>query len=104
MLTDPETCWKIILQYLQANHRHNYWSLDQWISAVNNYQQTLAKPKINVRHARWQIWATALLHEQEILPNFDLMENFRKPIFLSWLDKHNDCLLEITKKCTYMPG
>jgi hypothetical protein len=104
MLTDPETCWKTILQYLQANHQHNYWSLDQWIGAVNSYRQTLAKPTFNVRHARWQIWATALAQEQGILPNFDLMDNFRKPIFLSWLDEHTDYLLEITKKCTYMPG
>ena len=104
MLTDPETCWKTILQYVQANHQHNYWSLDQWISAVHGYRQTLANPTFNLHHARSQIWATALLQEQGILPNFDLMKNFRKHIFLSWLDKHHDLLLEITKKCTYIPG
>jgi hypothetical protein len=104
MLTDPETCWKTILEYLQANHQHNYWGLDQWISAVNGYRQTLAKPTINLHHVRWQIWAIALLQEQRIAPRFSLIENFRKPIFLSWLDKHNDRLLELTKKYTYTPG
>lgn len=101
MLTDPETCWKIILEYLQANQQHNYWSMNQWISAVNIYRQTLSKPTFNLHHSRWQIWATALLQTQGIVPDFDLMENFRKPIFLFWLNKHNDRLLDITKKCTY---
>lgn len=96
MLTDPGTCWQTIVEFLQTNNQPNHWNIDQWISAVGVYRKTLATPTINVHHSKWQIWATALLQSQNIVPDFDVVDNFRKPVFVSWLDKHNDSLIELT--------
>ena len=104
MLQNPETPWKIIQEFLDANHQPNHWQLDQWVEAVNDYKQTVSKIKINTNHVSWQIWATALLQEQEITPAFDLIDNFQKPQFFNWLDNHRQTLVEKTEKCTWLPG
>jgi hypothetical protein len=75
MLQDPGAVWQVIHEFLDANHQHNYWKVDKWIQAVNDYKQTLSKIKINTNHVSWQIWATALLQEQDITPSFDLIDN-----------------------------
>jgi hypothetical protein len=104
MLQDPEAGWQVIQEFLDANHQHNYWRMDQWISAVNDYKQTLSKIKINTNHVSWQIWATALLQEQGIIPSFDLIDNFRKPQFFQWLNNYQQNLVETTQKCIWTPG
>jgi len=104
MLQDPEVVWQGIQEFLDANHQHNYWKLDQWMLAVNDYKQTLSKVKINTNHASWQIWAVAVLQEQGITPSFNLVDNFRKPQFFQWLNDYQQNLIKTTQDCMWMPG
>jgi len=104
MLQDPGAVWQVIHEFLDANHQHNYWKVDKWIQAVNDYKQTLSKIKINTNHVSWQIWATALLQEQDITPSFDLIDNFKKPQFFQWLNGYQQNLVETTQKCIWTPG
>ena len=97
MITDPTTTWTTIQNFLEENYQPNHWNLQQWLTAVDSYKQTLSgKITLNPHQVRWQIWATALLQQQGITPDFDLIDNFRKPIFVAWLDKHNASLMKLT--------
>lgn len=105
MLQDPSVSWKTIQDFLNSNNQYNYWNLDKWKFAVDLYKQTLPKKiSINRYHVRWQLWATALLQEQEIIPDFDLVNNFRTKVFYEWLDKYQLDLVETTKKCIWPLG
>lgn len=102
MLTDPASVWKIVQEYLEATNQPNYWTLSKWSEVVEEYRRTLpTKITMNTNHIKWKIWAVSLLQERGIIPNFDIIANFRKPKFLTWLDKHNQDLLEITKQYTW---
>jgi hypothetical protein len=105
MLNDPASAWKVVQEYLETNNQPNYWNLTKWTEAVQEYQQTLpANIPLNTHHIKWQIWAVALLLEQRITPNFDLIDNFRNTKFLTWLDNYNQDLIKITKQCVWTPG
>jgi hypothetical protein len=105
MVTNPAASWTTIHDFLNSNNQPNYWSLDNWVSAVEFYKKTLSKKVIiNTNHVRWQIWAVALLQEQGITPDFNLIENFRNDIFLNYLNKHNQALIETTKNYVWHPG
>lgn len=105
MITDPARVWNTVENFLEENHQPNHWKLEQWLTAVDSYKQTLSKKiTINPHQVRWQIWATALLQEQGITPDFDLIDNFRSPEFLKWLNKHSQTLLNTTKEYTWCLG
>lgn len=105
MLQNPEASWQTIQEFLTANNQPNYWNLDQWILAVNDYKKTVfTNIKINPAHRSWQIWAVALLQEQGITPNFNLIDNFRSPCFFQWLNEYQQDLVELTKKTTFNLG
>jgi hypothetical protein len=105
MLANPEASWKILQDFLDANNQPNYWNLEKWTLAVNDYRRTLSlKVYINTHHVRWQIWAIAFLQEQQITPEFDLVDNFRNLTFLNWLDSHTQPVIEATQKLIWQPG
>lgn len=99
MLQDPSASWKTIQDFLDSNNQPNHWNLDKWKFAVDIYKQTLPKKiSINCHHVRWYLWAVALLQEQGITPDFDLVNNFRTKIFYEWLNKYQTDLIETTKR------
>lgn len=105
MLNQPEISWQTIQNFLDSNKQFNHWHLNQWILAVDNYRNTLPKKiAINPNQIRWQIWATALLQEQGIIPDFDLFENFGSYQFRHWLSLHHDYLITQTNRCVHYLG
>jgi len=104
MLENPANSWKTIQNFLESNNQPNHWNIDQWNSAVDDYRKTLSKVVINQHHARWQIWAAAVLQEQGMIPDFDLVDNFRKVEFVNWIDGHSNKLVEYTKQSLWTPG
>ena len=105
MLEKPNIAWQTIQEFLEDNHQPNCWNLEKWLLAVNHYRKTLPnKVYINPFHTRWQIWAIALLQTQGIVPEFDIVDNFGKPIFKSWLENYNKDLIDQTQKLIWTPG
>ena len=105
MMEQPDTAWRTIQEFLDANNQPNHWNIDQWVLALDDYKQTLPKQiKINTHHLSWQIWAVALLQEQGITPPFNLIANFKTLQFFEWLNNYKEKLVETTQKCTWNPG
>ena len=105
MMENPVDVWPTVCEFLAANKEPNHWNLDRWIDAVNTYRETLrVKTQINVNQVRWQIWATALLINQKIWPDFDMIENFRNPVFVQWLKDHQSYVIGYTQQCHWPLG
>jgi hypothetical protein len=104
MMCDPVSTWETIQKFLDANNQPNYWNIDQWIYALDDYKKTSQNIKLNPNHVSWQIWAVALLQQQGITPDFNVVDNFRTPLFFQWLDTYKQDLVKTTKNLTFNIG
>jgi hypothetical protein len=105
MLEHPAKAWETIDQFLESNQKNNFWTLSQWLEAVDNYCNTLPKKiTINPHHVHWQIWAIGILQNQDIISEIDIIENFRNQAYTQWLYKYIENALDYTIKRTYYIG
>lgn len=105
MIENPELAWAKINDFLEHNQKTNYWSLDHWIRALDNYKSTIVNVKINTNHASWKIWAAAALQSQGIgPPGWNLSDNFNNHLFNNWIKIYQDDMVAYTEKTRYFLG
>jgi hypothetical protein len=105
MLEYPSSVWRTINEFLESNKKNNFWTLSQWLEAVDDYRNTLPKKiTINPHHVHWQIWAIGILQNQGITSEIDMIENFRNPEYQQWLYRYIENTLDYTGKRTYYIG
>lgn len=101
MLENPELAWDIICNFLNFNNEKNYWSITEWFTAIQNYKHTLSQVKLNTNHISWKIWAVANLHNKNIHPDWNLIENFNNNKFCDWLGQYKTQIFDDTVKTLY---
>jgi len=105
MLEHPSKSWEIINQFLESNQKNNFWTLSQWLAAVDDYRETLSKKiVINPHHVHWQIWAIGVLQNQGIISEIDMLKQFQSQEYRQWLYSYLEKTLEYTEERTYRIG
>jgi hypothetical protein len=95
---NPEQAWTIICNFLEYHQIKNYCSFDQFMTVLENYQNT-CKPvnlSINFKHKLFKVWALAFLQNNNFTSPTNLFDNFESTIIDDWILSNKDLILDYT--------